>query len=202
MGVLATPIVAVAALTTGVLRPSDDTRLLIKQVEQQVRSCVQDAGHDSPEVGAPLGELKSESGRPNAYEACWSGVVRDPKYSPLKISTSSEAMDEARAYAFRLWRCVELAGFRRATPIPLSAPDGYPLMPASRHFAVSRSQPQLGAFYGTVARCGNLPLSGFKGPDGMFADVTAGGESCKRDRRSINSHSRGCFSVNAYPEGF
>jgi hypothetical protein len=30
MGVLATPIVAVAALTTGVLRPSDDTRLLIK----------------------------------------------------------------------------------------------------------------------------------------------------------------------------
>lgn len=209
MGVLATTIVVVAALTTGVLRPAEDQRLLFERADKQARSCVRDAGHDYPEAGVPLGELQSGSARRKTYEACWTRVASDSGYSSLNIPTPSELVSKARSDGFRLWRCVERAGFRRTTPIPLSAPDGYPLMPASRHFAVSRSQStasrsqsQLAVFYGEVARCGDLRPDGFKGPDGKFADVTADGASCRRVRHSGDSHSHGCFAASSYPEGF
>lgn len=209
MGVLATTIVAVAALTTGVLRPAEDQRLLFERADKQARSCVRDAGHGYPETGVPLGELQSGSARRKAYEACWTRVASDSEYSSLNIPTPSELMSKARFDGFSHWRCVERAGFRRTTPIPLSAPDGYPLMPASRHFAVSRSQSkssrsqlQLAVFYGAVARCGDLRPDEFKGPDGKFADVTADGASCKRVRHSGDSHSHGCFATNSYPEEF
>ena len=201
LGLLAMIIAAFAALTTGVLQPAKDQQLLFERAEQDARSCVQDAGHDYPEAGLPLGELQSGSARRSAYDACWTRVARDASYSSLHIPTPAAVMRKARSDGFRHWRCVEDSGFRRTTAIPLSAPDGYPLMPASRHFSVPDSQRQLGTFYRTVARCGNLQIGGFREADGKFADVSADGATCRRDRHDGDSHLHGCFSVDSYPEG-
>lgn len=201
LALLVMVIVAVAALTTGVLRPAKDQRVLFERAEQDARSCVQNAGHDYPEAGLPLGELQSGSARRIAYDACWTRVASDASYSSLRVPTPAAMMRKARSDGFRQWRCVEDGGFRRTTPIPLSAPDGYPLMPASRHFSVPGSQRHLGTFYRTVARCGDLQVDGFRGPDGKFADVTADGASCRRERHDGDSHLHGCFSVDSYPEG-
>lgn len=202
MALLVVTAVAVAALTSGVLRPVEDERLLFERAAQSARACVRDAGHEYPEGGVSLGELQSGSARRVAYDACWTRVASDADFSSLDIPTPGAMARKLRSDGFRQWRCVEEAGFRRTTPIPLNARGGYPLMPASLHFSVPGSQAQLGAFYRTVARCGDLRVDGFRGPDGRFADVTADGTSCERVRHGGDTHSHGCFSVNAYPEGF
>jgi len=200
LGLLAVTAVAVAALATGALRPVQDERLLFERAEQQARACVQDAGHDYPRGGVPLGELQTGSARRVAFDACWTRVANDGSYSSLRIPTPAALLSKARTDGYRLWRCVEDGGFRRTTAMPLNAPGGYPLMPTSRHFAGTESQKELGAFYQTVARCGDLAIEDLRGPDGKWVDVPADGAGCQYHRHSGDRHSHGCYSAESYPE--
>jgi len=165
--------------------------------------CVRDAGFD--DYTGDYSETELAQGAPivDAVATCERETAARPEFSEFQDRAGDDREIYAKrvADAWSVWKCVEEAGYTRVTPIPLTAPDGRPLLPTIRNFQVDEGESAVETFYSTAASCGDGDIDRYKF-DGRFLgmdDITA----CNEENIGVRGYDdvTGCYNVDEYPTG-
>jgi hypothetical protein len=181
------------ALAVGLLRPGLTQATLQAHAERSVARCMQQDGFGRDRTLAIEQEL---SPRDRALERCWSDAAHDPQFERLALTDPIATRTRWRVQGFRTWRCVERAGYVRATDIPLSGPGGHPLQVAAGNFRVGSSDRAIEHFYRAAASCSGESVEAYRLPDGSFSTKPSDGRTCIRHEH----HAHGCYGAATYPD--
>jgi hypothetical protein len=189
-----TTVALAAAFLTGLLRSGATLAALEQQAEREVAGCVHHAG---------VRRIGNDGASQRALNRCWSAASRDARFARLRISDPIAYERRLRTRRFAAWSCVERAGYRRTSGIPLSGPGGYPLQIAAGNFRLGPSDRALERFYRVAARCSGEPLATFRWSDGTFSREPADGTTkCLHHRHGGSAvHEHGCFVADPPSSG-
>lgn len=200
--ILAAVLLVLSLNAAGMIDRQDSTAHLEQRLDAELEGCMVRKGINAKHLVVETGDIQNRTAKYKVNEQCWTETLASGKYASIDISAPSHVIAELRVRNFKNWRCVESAGYRRETPIPLSGLGGYPLLVTAGHFDVEHDSASLKRFYSSVSKCSHQKLSVFLDPDGHFIDQRADGNACvKHTHGGIVGHSHGCFVADEYPKG-
>jgi hypothetical protein len=196
--------VVIVAIVSGFLigphifRRTDERLMTAASVA--ITKCVTASSAASDPTSFEFEDLQRREPHAITYDNCVKQVSADAQFQGLRLVAPSDQLNKLRKAYFSWWKCVENAGYRRTTEIPLAFNDGYPLAVKAGHFDVPSTNEALYKFHEVAAKCGGRSVDSLTGPRGELSRDKADGENCTEHAHGQGRrHSHGCYSTPTYP---